>query len=629
MSEYSIEVEELTEASPRAQQPAAAALQLKPHQLALLQRCRRYETGPIPLLEFESMRRVAAFHGFGDDCCMSTQVGIVADCTGAGKSHVVLALAADRGPVRDEPAVRSYGGNRVLLRLQNQRPVVGATVLVVPHNLCSQWRGYVQAFGGGLTTLFVQRAADVTALRQQPNDAVLAGVDLVVVTSTFYSQLAGIISGAGRRVKRLVMDEVDNLNIPNSAPLEALFTWFVTASYGNLLYPRGTTFWDSARHQYITRAAGLRHKGFVSVLFSELSRNMAHEFVKLLVVRNSDAFVQQSMTVPPLEERIVRCRTPTAISVLNGLAANEVIERLNAGDVRSAVALLAPANRLASEDDVVAAVIESYAKQVRNLDLRIEYTQRCEYEAEEEREEDLQRLRGKRDEAEGRIGAIRERVRCCAMCLICHEEQIAQKTVVRCCQNAFCLGCISKWLATHPSCPMCKAGIGMRDLLVVDEGGSSAGGACAQDEGGSGSSSGAAGTSAPSQESDKPENLGRIMHGLPPDARVLIFSGYDQSFMPLTSMLDRLGMRHGLLKGNGAQIEATLRRFHAGELRVLLVNPRNYGSGLNMQCTTDIVMFHKFDDEISRQVIGRAQRFGRSAPLRVWHMLYENELPAP
>lgn len=625
--QFSLAVEELLETSPRAEQPSGARVELKPHQLALVHRCRQYETGAVHLLEFRHMREVSAYHGFTEDCTFTTQVGVIADGTGAGKSYVILALAADPGPVKNDRSIRSYGNNRVVLTLYKNCPLLNATVLVVPHNLCNQWRQYVEAFGAGLRTCFVARTVDLVALRNRHDrgDADINDLDLIVVTATFYSQLATFIRGLGMRVKRLVFDEVDSLNIPNSANIEAQFTWFVTASYGNLLYPRGEHRLDWNTNHLVCHAAGLRHRGFIYTLFCELN-SADRKYVRLIVVKNSDAFVQQSMAVPPLEPHYVRCRTPQAIRVLNGLAASEVIERLNANDIRSAVALLAPSSRVACDDDIVNVVIENYAKQVRNLLLRIEYAQRAEYSAEAERTAELDRLTAKQKQLENTIEAIRERVRARGMCSICYEEDVEPRTVVRCCQNAFCLRCISKWIATRPSCPVCNAGLGMCDLLVVDRTGA-AQQQQQQKEHNTGQLPQEGARDLPNERNDKVENLRCIIRScLKPDARVLVFSGYDHSFEPLTAMLGSMGVRYGLLKGNAPQIEATLRRFKDGELRVLLVNPHNYGNGLNLQFTTDVVMFHRLDDEISRQVIGRAQRCGREGSLRVWYLLYENEL---
>jgi hypothetical protein len=38
-------------------------------------------------------------------------------------------------------------------------------------------------------------------------------------------------------------------------------------------------------------------------------------------------------------------------------------------------------------------------------------------------------------------------------------------------------------------------------------------------------------------------------------------------------------------------------------------------------------MFHKLDTEMEKQVIGRANRFGRVESLKVWYLLHANEIP--
>ena len=88
----------------------------------------------------------------------------------------------------------------------------------------------------------------------------------------------------------------------------------------------------------------------------------------------------------------------------------------------------------------------------------------------------------------------------------------------------------------------------------------------------------------------------------------------------------RAGIRHRFLKGNHPTVACIEREYRTGTLDVLLVNTSNYGSGLNFENTTDVVMLHKFDTDIEHQVIGRAPRCGRTTPLNVWYLLHDNEI---
>lgn len=125
---------------------------------------------------------------------------------------------------------------------------------------------------------------------------------------------------------------------------------------------------------------------------------------------------------------------------------------------------------------------------------------------------------------------------------------------------------------------------------------------------------------------DKIKNLENILRRLPENAKLLIFSSYENSFTNVLVVLQQLNMPYAYLKGNGSQIKSTIDQYKNGNLNVLLINSRNYGSGLNLENTSDIILFHKFDSEIEKQVIGRAHRYGRSHPLNVWYLLYENEI---
>ena len=63
-----------------------------------------------------------------------------------------------------------------------------------------------------------------------------------------------------------------------------------------------------------------------------------------------------------------------------------------------------------------------------------------------------------------------------------------------------------------------------------------------------------------------------------------------------------------------------------GEVKILMLNAEHFGAGLNLQMTTDIIIYHKFrNDNLRTQVIGRAQRPGRSNTLNVKYLKYDCE----
>ena len=127
-------------------------------------------------------------------------------------------------------------------------------------------------------------------------------------------------------------------------------------------------------------------------------------------------------------------------------------------------------------------------------------------------------------------------------------------------------------------------------------------------------------------ENSKQQNLRSIIHHLgarSQPAKVLIFSDNDYSMDGhVSQVLHDAGWQFGHIKGNGNIIAKRVRDFStATEPRALLINARFYGSGMNLSSATDIIILHDIGG-IYDQVVGRAQRPPRTAPLTVWKLAH-------
>lgn len=565
-------------------------VQLKHHQRTLLHRCLLYESGQ-PIDMASNFPGLPEFHGH----TFRTRVGIIGDRAGSGKSYVILALILS-GPVgREMDIVKTYGNNSVQMSL-SRCPPTHTNLLVVPHNLIAQWSSYILTFAPNLTCFYIKNAATLKAFRSR-NDNVNNvdnvnnnnSIDLIVTTSTYYAQV--ILCTSDKKYNRVIFDEVDNMNIPNCVRPITAFTWFVTASFRNLINPRGHGIWNESQNKHVWSSTGIRSMGFIKSLFMDLTYTMSPRLISTLVVKNADVFVIRSMSLVPVQYRIIQCRTPKTINILNGIADKMIIEYLNAGDTFTALQYVDPSNK---NDEV-----NIVSKLVKNIEVRIRS------DPDPKNVEKLQKD----------VENIRERVSGTNTCCICYED-IDVKTVAPCCSNSFCFKCISKWLSKNKMCPMCKSEKKITEMYVI----------YVEPNVASGSSS------SPTDETDaghsKMKNLSIILNNYKYsnyNSKFLIFSSYDRALANVSSTLREIDVRHRYLKGNSVQIESTMNMYRNNDVNVLLVNPKNYGCGVNMEGTTDIIMLHKFDSEIEKQVIGRAQRVGRDKELRVWYLLYDNE----
>ena len=605
---YDISVEELDDTYEQSLQPENIKITLWTHQLTLLNRCKSYENQNLLLHEFDSLRETHPNITSTD--YLRTQVGIIGDSVGSGKSYVILALIKENDITNLGSTVKSYGHNKVVFCYNERNINLKTNLLVVPHNLISQWEKYITTFSDDLKYMIVSKSQHVNTLNEMTTT--INDYNLIVVTSTYYSNVAHFLTSRSFKMQRIIYDEIDNMNLPNCTLIESNFYWFVTASFGNLLYPRGYSKVDSRLNRHVYYANGIKNSGFVKETFLDLFNHLSREMVKLIVLKNRDSFIQSSVLLPSIIENHVLCKTPIAINILDGFVDREVIQSLNAGDLAAALQRVSPNNRT-KEDNIVAIQIEKYTKELENYRVRIETTNSLHYDTEEQKDAELNRLRNKKQEYQNRIDGIIERIKNTDTCSICFDD-INRKTISPCCSNSFCFLCINIWLTKNSKCPMCKQDIVLNNLLVVDEENTQWNPLSEQDV---------------NIGFDKIKNLEIILRQRAHAGKILIYSSYDMSFPDLTGILHKLNLKYAFLKGQEAQIRRTIDRYKNEDLNVLLVNARSYGAGLNLENTTDVIMFHRMESESEKQIIGRAQRWPRNTQLNVHYLLYDNEMRKP
>ena len=110
-----------------------------------------------------------------------------------------------------------------------------------------------------------------------------------------------------------------------------------------------------------------------------------------------------------------------------------------------------------------------------------------------------------------------------------------------------------------------------------------------------------------------------------PEGKFLVFGRYDNPFTTIEEGISSLGIRVKQLKGNKDAVASTLRAFQGGDLRCLLLNSHYAGSGLNITAATHVILLHAMTHEEEKQILGRAYRMGRTAPLHFIRLLHQDE----
>ena len=108
--------------------------------------------------------------------------------------------------------------------------------------------------------------------------------------------------------------------------------------------------------------------------------------------------------------------------------------------------------------------------------------------------------------------------------------------------------------------------------------------------------------------------------------RFLIFSEYDNTFKEISNLLTKNNIGYNRLVGSTGRARNIINDFTNKKTNILLLNAKNYGSGLNLQMTSDIIIYHRMSSELEEQLIGRGQRLGRTCQLKIHYLCYKNEL---
>jgi superfamily II DNA/RNA helicase len=125
----------------------------------------------------------------------------------------------------------------------------------------------------------------------------------------------------------------------------------------------------------------------------------------------------------------------------------------------------------------------------------------------------------------------------------------------------------------------------------------------------------------------KPDALLKILKDNP-DGKIIVFSRYENPFGALAREISDAGVVVEMVQGSKDSVGAILRRFREGQTRVLLLDSKYCGAGINLESATHVVLYHGgLSHDERHQIVGRAQRLGRTGPLTVVQLLHEAESP--
>ena len=613
----------LTSSSPAADVPADTfKIQLRQHQQAALAAMERKE------LDLTNGLDISGEMLYGDHA-------ILGDSVGVGKSYMVLGHIARimRGavkPLLTRMEVQKCASSHLFSTKKKTYDDLSEAgcIVVVPHTLFRQWAGYIKETNLKAVLLDKLRVFDTVEGENVLLKAVMEA-DVVLVRNTLYKRLSSWQRDHQIRWKRAFFDEMDTMHmIQGYAKPVTRFSWFVTASWMNVIFANDTLVFPSwvmestilsPTSPYAVLAPhfnGVNSQGnspYRYLRFNMTSYNYYREYLEYahplrghLVVRCDDAYIQESISLPPLYRQQILCRSTIAHQIVGDAVPAEVQNLLHAGDVTGAMEALG----IKAEDttNLIDAVTKNLQKELTRLNQTLKFKSDLEYATVASKETALKSLEEKISRVKEQIETIRSRIEGfkSETCPICYDEP-SEPTVTPC-SHIFCGQCILACLTKTPSCPMCRQPIHPSKLTRL----------------GSTNQIVSAKPEEPLLEK-KSDALLRIIRDSP-EGRFLVFSRYDNPFSSIEKAMSDDGLTVKQLKGNKDVIAATLNAFDKGKFRCLLLNAGYAGAGLNITAATHVILLHAMTSEEEKQILGRAYRMGRKGPLQFIKLLHADEM---
>ena len=602
-----------TQLSELALQPPHIKIPLRPHQLAM-----------INAMEQKENVSKGGFTINGET--HYSQFSILGDKVGSGKTLMLLGyLSSIKNLVQQNTFCRIHENSRTTF--WSKKPIhvnecSGNNLIIVPHTLFHQWKHAIQQ----QTTLSFLEVKTLKAFEKPDFLEHIRTRDITLMSNTIIKQFMSVQERSSIQWSRIIFDEVDSIHFTSTVPMpQANFYWLITATWPNFIFQGLYMFMSES---YLARRVtnGLSPE-LVSMLqqdqvtngnnyYSRYDIKSASFFSHFLskhpnrgnvILRTSDAFMQQSWNAPPVVENRIICETPVQHRIISQFVNAEIQELLHAGDVQGALEKLGVNN--SSQSSLITALTDTREKELDRLEKTLVFKESLEYATPQAKEQAITALKVKISSLKEQITSLKERILHVKdeICAICYEAP-RTPTLVMCCSRLFCGECIINCMQRNSHCPLCRTPLTFQKLRQVDMEERQTPATIVDP--------------APTLLTKKAALLKLITET---KGKFLIFNRYDNPFLEIEGILLEKGCRVASVRGNKDHISSILKQFEKGDIQVLLMNSTEAGAGIDLKSATHIVLMHAMRREEEKQIVGRAIRLGRTEPLNLVRLLHETE----
>jgi len=569
---------------------------LKEHQELLVNRCIHHERTPLELAN--------------EECTIRSAISFLTDIVGSGKSYVLLELSKhyiDHEVFQFDTYVFANGDIRVSQKTKYVD--FNTTIIVIPNRLSEQWYNYCHSYKLNIDTSCEHHILDTKTKLTQftiSSNEHIGKYRVIVVIARLYNELAQMFTKRLIRICRLIFDQIEELSISRIKHLPYKHLWFVCTDIQSFTGGK-----DGDIKLF-------KSNGFLRHIVTDLMKNISDvDLLTNLMVTNDQHLVKRCMDIPKPIIKEIRCQTPKYITLLNGVVDESIIQYLNAGDTKQALELINPKLKK-TEDNIIKLIVKESSDSIDLIDHQIQMIKNMDFSSEIEQNSRIRNLTLKQDKHKSIKDHIIDRIKNTDLCNICFCT-LENKTVLKCCSNSFCFECINKWFHLSNKCPICKSIVNKeKEQFIVTECNSTT----------EINSVNVVTDTCVSETNDKLENMTILINNSNAYDKFLIYVTSDEIRFKIQKTLDDANVVFKTLSGTAKRIQKTIREYSLNIVKVLLLDEKYNMIGLNLECTSDIILFNRVEERLQTQLIGSSNRIGRTIkePLRLWLLLNDIDM---
>ena len=618
---YDIEIDSN---SLRCGQPIKIKKLLKPHQLACLYKAIYMENIGTITYKNNSHNRDINLRNIPNTMKISTNIGIIGDIVGYGKTLTALSIIAHNPLDKihiNSTKVHSFNSTKAYnyftavsenVNLNNLDNMINSTLIIVPRGpVYVQWEKTLKES----TDLKYIAIEDLNYIKKnlppfkKNNEQEIIDYfnqfDVVLIKNTtldrlldYYNYPVSNTKDFIYRWKRIMIDECHDI-INKIEIFDYLFIWLISGTYFNMC----NKISSGSYSQYYNIKDILRE-----------------DYINYILVKCNKDFVKESFKIPPIIEHYHLCKMSKYLRVIKKYINSSILDKINANDISGAIKDLGGKNE--TEEGIAALICADMNKTLSNKQKEREYTLLLDI-LEETKANRIKAINNEIVIIEGKIKDLTERIteintKICSICL----DNVTHPIILEC-THIFCGSCLFNFLNANTynstnikKCPDCRAEIKStenltaivsskqditNDIIPIEDNSNKIGKGIL----------------------NKEETLLEILKNKP-DGKFIVFSRVDV-FTKIIKLLVSNNITFAELKGHTAHMMNVLKDFKNGLINVILLTTQYAGYGIDINYATDVIIFHSMAVD-KQQAIGRAQRVGRTNNLIVHNLCFEHEL---